>query len=56
MVEHTIGNDTDEMDVIMRDGQRHHYERSAMLEKLPSGRMASVLRRRGRTNPGPGPI
>jgi hypothetical protein len=46
--EHPVQRDTDQLLVVMTDGQRHQYERSGMLEKLPNRRMAPVFQWRGR--------
>jgi hypothetical protein len=53
--EHPVQRDTDELLVLLTDGQHHQYERSGTLEKLPSGRVAPVFQWRGRSYAWPGP-
>jgi hypothetical protein len=46
--EHPIGEDTDELCVVMTDGQQHRYLRTAGRQALPGGRSALVFEWAGR--------
>ncbi len=46
--EHPIEGDTDELCVIMADGQQHRYVRTEGLQALPGGRSAAVFAWSGR--------
>jgi len=46
--EHAIEGDTDELSVIMLDGQKHHYARTEYVQPLPGGRSALVFSWTGR--------
>jgi hypothetical protein len=46
--EHPIEGDTDELSVIMSDGQQHRYVRTEYVQPLPDGRSALVFDWTGR--------
>ena len=46
--EHPIDSDTDELDVVMTDGQQHRYVRTDHVQPLPDGRFAVVFEFTGR--------
>jgi len=46
--EHPIEGDTDELSVIMSDGQQHRYVRSESIQPMPGGRSALVFDWAGR--------
>jgi hypothetical protein len=46
--EHPIEIDTDELSVIMNDGQQHRYVRTEQLRHLPDGKLAVVFDWAGR--------
>jgi hypothetical protein len=46
--EHPIESDTDELCVVMTDGQQHRYVRTASVQDLPDGRSALVFDWTGR--------
>jgi hypothetical protein len=47
-IEHPVEDDTDELCVVMSDGQQHRYRRTAEMQSLPDGRMAVVFDWAGR--------
>jgi hypothetical protein len=46
--EHSIDGDTDELCVVMTDGQQHRYTRTGDVQALPDGRLALVFDWAGR--------
>jgi hypothetical protein len=46
--EHPIQSDSEELLVVMTDGQQHRYERTAQVQSLPDGRIALVFEWKGR--------
>jgi len=46
--EHPIDSETDELCVVMTDGQRHRYIRTDEVQRLPDGRLGSVFDWKGR--------
>jgi hypothetical protein len=46
--EHPIEGDTDELCVVMTDGQQHRYVRTVDVKPLPDGRSAVVFKWAGR--------
>lgn len=46
--EHPIEGDTDELCVVMTDGQQHRYLRTDVVQALPGGRSALVFDWTGR--------
>jgi hypothetical protein len=46
--EHPIDSDTDELDVVMTDGQQHRYVRSDQVKLLSDGQLAVVFEWIGR--------
>ncbi len=46
--EHPIEEGTDELCVVMTDGQQHRYLRTDDVQTIPSGRMALIFRWTGR--------
>jgi hypothetical protein len=43
--EHPIESDTDELSVLMSDGQQHRYVRTDEVQRLPDGRFGVVFDR-----------
>ena len=41
--EHAVEEETDELCVVMTDGQQHRYLRTSEVERLPDGRSAVVF-------------
>ncbi len=46
--EHPMESDTDELCVVMTDGQQHRYERTRNVRALPDGRSALIFDWTGR--------
>jgi hypothetical protein len=46
--EHLIERDTDELSVVMSDGQQHRYVRTDQLQRLPDGHSGAVFDWTGR--------
>jgi hypothetical protein len=46
--EHSIQDDTDELRVVMTDGQQHRYRRTIVTQSLLDGRLAQVFDWAGR--------
>ena len=46
--EHPIESDTDELSVVMSDGQQHRYVRTDEVQRLPTGRLGAVFDWTGR--------
>jgi len=46
--EHPIESDTDELSVVMSDGQQHRYVRTDEVQRLPDGRLGVVFDWTGR--------
>jgi hypothetical protein len=46
--EHPIERDTDELSVVMSDGQQHRYVRTDEVQRLPDGRFGVVFDWTGR--------
>jgi hypothetical protein len=46
--EYSIENDSDELSVVMSDGQQHRYVRTNEVQRLPDGRLAAVFDWTGR--------
>jgi len=46
--EHPVEPNTEELRVVMTDGQQHLYVRTDAAQSLPDGRTASVFRWKGR--------
>jgi hypothetical protein len=46
--EHSIETDTDELSIVMSDGQQHRYVRTDEVQPLPDGRLGVVFDWTGR--------
>jgi len=46
--EHPIDSNTDELSVVMSDGQQHRYVRTAEIQQLPDGQLRAVFDWAGR--------
>ena len=46
--EHPIDSDTDELSVVMSDGQQHRYLRTEEVQRLPDGQLRVVFDWAGR--------
>ncbi len=47
--EHAVDGGTDELCVVMTDGQRHRYRRTGEIRSIPDGRSALTFTWTGRT-------